>query len=67
VRLSRTEFTALERRVRSLERRAGDLESVMTHDQRRELDLLRKAEFVVNVARSEGQLPNEVSVETETI
>lgn len=54
MKLSRQEFTQLTRRVDALE-------SVLTSDQRREMDLLRKAEHVVAVARRENMLLPEAS------
>jgi hypothetical protein len=49
LKLSRQEFDGLCRRVDALE-------SLLTPAQRAELDLLQKAEHVVNVARQENML-----------
>lgn len=59
MKLSRQEFDRLTRRVDALE-------SVLTSDQRREMDLLKKAAFVVDVARAENMLLPERTDERET-
>jgi hypothetical protein len=49
MKLTRQEFEQLRRRVSALE-------AVLTPELRREADLIRKAEFVVDVAKAEGML-----------
>lgn len=48
---------AVEDAVADLQTRVSTLESLLTPEQVAQLDLIRKAERVINVARAEGQLP----------
>lgn len=52
----KTALGVLERRLAALEDRVGVLEGMLTPEQRLELELLKAAEHVVNVARAEGYL-----------
>lgn len=45
-----------ERRIDSLETRVSTLESLLTAEQVAQLDLIRKAEHMIDVAIAEGQL-----------
>lgn len=49
--------SSLEVAVAELQERVSRLESLLTPEQVAQLDLIRKAEHVINIARKEGQLP----------